>query len=264
MNEKSSSLSSVQKACRILGALANSERARLTDIAAHATLNKVTTLRILEVLTREGYVCRDEQTKTYTLGEESIVLSVAARNRDDLRARARPSLIRLAQLSGDTVLLTARKSAESLCIDREFGGFPIRANYLDVGSRRPLGVGAGSMALLAWLPDQEIEPLLDSVQERLRQYPNYSLDGIRAEIAESRERGYTLVIDRIVDRMGAVGVPVIGLDGMPIAALSIAALSERITSRLDELVAALKQEALAIKDPRRGKARMKDEGRTEN
>jgi DNA-binding IclR family transcriptional regulator len=115
------------------------------------------------------------------------------------------------------------------------------------------------MALLAWLPDQEIEPLLDSVRERLRQYPNYSLDGIRAEIAESRERGYTLVIDRIVDRMGAVGVPVIGLDGMPIAALSIAALSERITSRLDELVAALKQEARAIKDPRRGKARMKNE-----
>lgn len=258
MNERTSSLSSVQKACRILGALANSDRARLTDIAAHAALNKVTTLRILEVLTREGFIARDEMTKTYKLGDEAMVLSAAARNRDDLRARARPSLIRLAQFSGDTALLSVRKSAESLCIDREAGGFPIRANYLDVGSRRPLGVGAGSMALLAWLPEQEIEPLLSTVDERLRLYPKYTPDGLRAEIVESRQRGYTLVLDRVVERMGAVGVPVIGLDGVPIAALSIAALSDRISSRLEELVAALKREAEAIIDPRRGKS--KDEG----
>jgi DNA-binding IclR family transcriptional regulator len=260
MSEKTSSLSSVQKACRILDALANTHRARLTDIATCAKLNKVTTLRILEVLAREGYVCRNERSKTYTLGDQAIVLSAAARNRDDLRARARPSLMRLAQLSEDTVLLSARMSAEAVCIDREAGGFPIRANYLDVGSRRPLGVGAGSMALLAWLPDAEIEPLLGAVSTRLAAYPNYTLDGIRSDIAESRRRGYTLVLNRLVDRMGAVGVPVIGLDGMPIAALSIAALSERIASRTEELVAALKTEAAAISDPRVMRARMKGEG----
>jgi DNA-binding IclR family transcriptional regulator len=250
MSGRASPLSSVQKACRILSTLADSGRARLTEIAAAATLNKVTTLRILEVLTREGFVRRDEMTKTYSLGDQALVLAASARGRDDLRARARPALVRLARRSGDTVLLSVRQGAEAVCIDRETGSFPIRASYLDIGSRRPLGVGAGSTALLAWLPDEEIEALLPQTAVALNNHPKLSLAKIRDNVREARERGYVLVLDQVVDRMGAVGVPVLGLDGRPIAALSIAALSERIGSRTEELVAALKQEAAHIADPR--------------
>ena len=50
-----------------------------------------------------------------------------------------------------SAVLSLPSGIESLCIDVEEGTYPIRANYLRVGSRRPLGVGAGSLALLAWL-----------------------------------------------------------------------------------------------------------------
>ena len=128
MPGRASPLSSVQKSCRILSTLAESGRSRLTEIAAAASLNKVTTLRILEVLTREGFVRREEASKTYTLGDQSMVLAASARNRDDLRARARPALVRLARHSSDTVLLSIRQGAEAVCIDRETGSFPIRAS----------------------------------------------------------------------------------------------------------------------------------------
>mgnify|MGYP002622808698 CR=1 FL=1 len=250
MPGRASPLSSVQKACRILSTLADSGRARLTDIAAAANLNKVTTLRILEVLTREGFVRRDEVSKTYALGDQSLVLSSAARNRDDLRARARPALVRLAQHSDDTVLLSVRQGAEAVCIDRETGSFPMRAAYLDIGSRRPLGVGAGSTALLAWLPDEEIDALMPQTAAALPRFPRIGIDDVRENIRLARERGYVLVVDQVVEKMGAVGVPVMGLDGRPVAALSIAALSDRIASRKDELVRMLKQEAAHIADPR--------------
>lgn len=250
MPGRASPLSSVQKACRILGALADTPRRRLTEIATYASLNKVTTLRILEVLVREGYVRREEVNKTYSLGDQALVLAAAARNSDDLRARARPALVRLARLSEDTVILSIRNGAESVCIDRETGVFPIRAAYIDIGSRRPLGVGAGAMALLAWLSDEEINALLPQIGPRLGTYPRYSAASIRASIERARAQGYTLVLDQIVDKMGAIGVPVMGLDGRPVAALSIAALSERISTRLPELTAALKEESARIADPR--------------
>ncbi|HWQ39970.1 MAG TPA: IclR family transcriptional regulator C-terminal domain-containing protein [Burkholderiales bacterium] len=250
MPGRASPLSSVQKACRILSVLADTPRRRLTEIATHASLNKVTTLRILDVLVKESFVRRDEVTKTYSLGDQALVLAAAARDSDDVRARARPALVRLARLSEDTVILSVRHAAESVCIDRETGSFPIRAAYIDVGARRPLGVGAGALALLAWLSDEEIDALLPQVAPRLAAYPRFSLASIRASIERARAQGYTLVLDQIVDRMGAVGVPVLGLDGRPIAALSIAALSERISSRVPELVAALKEEAARIADPR--------------
>ncbi len=250
MPGRDSSLSSVQKACRILGVLADTGRARLTEISVKATLNKVTTLRILEVLAREGYVERDESNKTYRLGDQSLVLASAARTRDDLRARARTSLVRLAALSEDTVLLSVRQGCESVCIDRETGGFPIRAAYLDVGSRRPLGVGAGALAVFAWLPDDELEALLDEAAPKLAAYPGFSVESIWRDIQVARVKGYTILLNRVVERMGAIGMPIIGLDGRPFAALSIAALSDRLVAREHELVAALQREARQIADPR--------------
>jgi DNA-binding IclR family transcriptional regulator len=197
-------------------------------------------------------VRRDEATKTYSLGTEVGILAAAMRDRDDLRSRARPSLVRMAAVSEDSVLLSVRSGSESVCVDREVGSFPIRANYLDIGSRRPLGVGAGAMALLAWQSDAEIEALLPIIEARLAQFPKVSRKWIEDEISKSRERGYTLLLNVLVDRMGAVGVPVIGPEGKPIAALAIAALSDRITSRLDMMVEMLKREAENVAESRRG------------
>jgi DNA-binding IclR family transcriptional regulator len=165
-----------------------------------------------------------------------------------LRSRAHPSLLRLAALSEDSVLLSVRSGTEAVCVDREVGNFPIRANYLDIGSRRPLGVGAGAMALLAWQSEAEIEAVLPFVAQRLPNYPKVSLTWLRNEIERTRDRGYALFLNMLVDRMGAVGVPVFGSDGKAIAALSIAALSDRISSRLDALVEMLKREVEVVAD----------------
>ncbi|HWA13167.1 MAG TPA: IclR family transcriptional regulator [Burkholderiales bacterium] len=243
MPTRPSAINSVQKACRILRSLTEPRVSRLSEVATQAGLNKVTTLRILEVLTREGFVRRDEATKTYSLGSEVGILAAAMRDRDDLRSRARPSLVRMAAVTEDSVLLSVRSGSESVCVDREVGSFPIRANYLDIGSRRPLGVGAGAMALLAWQSDAEIEALLPIIEQRLGQYPKVNRKWIEDEIPKARDRGYTLMLNVLVDRMGAVGVPVLGPEGKPIAALAIAALSDRITSRLEMMVEMLRREA---------------------
>lgn len=252
MPTRASAINSVQKSCRILRSLTEPRVTRLSEIAAQAGLNKVTTLRILEVLTREGFVRREDKTKTYSLGREVFILAASLSDRDDLRARARPSLVRLAALSEDSVLLSVRSGGnESVCVDREAGVFPIRASYLDIGSRRPLGIGAGAMALLAWQSDAEIEAILPLVEQRLPSYPKVTMAWLRNEIERSRERGYTVFLNMLVDRMGAVGVPIFGADGRPVAAISIAALSDRLSSRMEQLVEMLKREAEIVGNPKR-------------
>lgn len=234
-----------QKVCRILKVLSNPESQRLCDIATSADISAPTTLRILETLIEEGFVERDPaNSKRYALGDQALLLGIAMQGRDHLRDRARPALVRLAAASGDTVLLSTRHGLESVCVDREFGNFPIRANYLDIGSRRPLGAGAGSLALLACLPPQECEAVIEQLKPAFAaRYPRLSLQHLREEVRRSRENGYTLLLDVVVDKMGGVAVPVFGADGRAVAAISIAALSERIISRLATLVKALQQEA---------------------
>ena len=239
---QTSPTNSVQKVCRILRVLSTPQPLRLADLSGESGLNKATALRLLGTLIAEGFVQRDAATKRYSLGDEALVLGVAMQGRDHIRDRARPALLRLAGLSGDTLLLSTRHGLESVCVEREFGSFPIRANYLDLGSRRPLGAGAGSLALLAWLPDDEIDTVLALLEPVLeKRYPRITCQLLKTEIALARQRGYTMLLDLVVEQMGGIGVPIFGSDGKPVAALSLAALTQRISSRLPLLVPALQK-----------------------
>ena len=244
---QASNTNAAQKVCRILKTLSSPTPLRLADIVQGSDVSAPTTLRILETLMDEGFVERDDVNKRYMLGQQALILGMAMQGRDHIRERARASLVRLAALTGDTVLLSTRHGLESVCVDREFGNYPIRANYLDVGSRRPLGAGAGSLALLAWLPDEEVDAVLPLLAPKLAtRYPLLTDQRLREEIQQSREQGYAMLLDVVVDQMGGLAVPILGADGKPTAALSVAALSQRITSRTALLVDALKQEAAAL------------------
>ncbi|TDR85164.1 IclR family transcriptional regulator [Enterovirga rhinocerotis] len=233
----------VSKVCAVMRTIGARSPQRLSEIAASTGLNKVTALRILETLIAEGFVERTTGTRPgYARGREFLTLLASGSRSPDLRELAKPSLVRLADLSEDTALLSIRSGIESVCIDRQIGTFPIRASYLDLGSRRPLGVGAGAMALLAWLPEREIDAILTANAPRFSPYPRLSPGFIREEIAVSREQGYVFLLDRVIDKMGAIGVPLRDARDQIIGSLSIAALSERLLARREQLRDALLRE----------------------
>ena len=238
------STSTVERAMRVLRVMSEGGNARLTDIAAAADLDKATALRLLEVMVQGGFVMRDAQSKQFSLGPELMVLGAAALRRFDPRSLARPSLLRLVGRFEDSVVLSIPSGVESLCIDVEEGTYPIRANYLRVGSRRPLGAGAGSLALLAWMPEAEREAALDILASQMGgRYPRITPELLRERIADARERGHVVLLDVVVERMGGIAVPILDPEGRPVAALSIAALNERILSREAALAQALLHES---------------------
>ena len=79
-----------------------------------------------------------------------------------------------------------------------------------------------------------------------KRYPRISRELLTTEIALARQRGYTLLLDVVVEQMGGIGVPILGGDGKPIGAISLAALSQRISDRLPLLVPALKKAAAEL------------------
>jgi DNA-binding IclR family transcriptional regulator len=235
--------SSLRKACQLLRALSDPRNTRLTDLALAAGVDKASALRLLDTLTSEGLVARDPDTKAFAPGTEWLVLRAAAIRGVDPRPLVRPALIRLAHAFEDTAILSVPSGWESVCIELRLGSFPIRANYLDIGSRRPLGVGAGSLALLAALPDPEVQAVLDCVAPALRRYPRLSRAALLRHVQATRERGYAVLLDVVVERMGGIAIALPGPDGYPLGAISIAALNERITEREAAMARALRREA---------------------
>ncbi|MFN5671935.1 IclR family transcriptional regulator [Bradyrhizobium sp.] len=236
----------IQKVCAILRVLAQRSPLRLTDIADTTSLNKATALRILNSLIEEGFVSRVTGAKTYELGQEARVMAVGARRSVDIAELAQPSLLRLSERSADTALLSVRSGVEALYLARSVGSHPLQPNYLQIGSRRPLGVGAGALALLVWLPDAEIEAVIEVIVPRLAKSPRITPKFLRERIAVARKVGHTVLLDAAFPGLGGVGVPVRDDAGEVVAALSIGAATDRIRRRESELADMLKKEAQVL------------------
>ena len=247
--ELEGSVQSVERAAAVLRLLAGKspEGWRLSDVASRTGLRKATAHRLLAALVNVGFVFQDPTDRRYRLGYDIVRLGQAATHHEVVDF-ARPALIRLARKTADTVFVSIREGREAICLDRQVGDYPIRTLTLNVGDHRPLGVGAGSLALLSFLPPEEIEALIQVNRPALRRYPKFAPHHLRGLVATTLATGFAFNDGRIVSGMSAVGVPVWGPDGRVVAALSVAAINERMPpARVRQIVVVLQAEAAQLR-----------------
>jgi DNA-binding IclR family transcriptional regulator len=237
---------SIHRATVLLRAIASRGRAgsRLVDLARHARLTRPTAHRILKCLMSDNVVMQDPQSRRYFLGSLIFELGLAAAPQFNLRQICEPTLRRIADKTGDTVFLIARSGFDAVCIDRVEGNFPIKALTLDVGTRRPLGVGAGGMALLLPLPQSQIEEIVAGNATRLKEHGNLNVPAVMSRIRRSKELGYALNDRQETPGAVSMGLAIPNPHGPPYAAISIGAIASRMSvERQKEIAAALRTEA---------------------
>jgi len=200
----------VDRVARILRTLSGdrADGLALSDISRETGYGKTTTHRLLGALVDVGFVHQDTSNRRYRLGTLAIEIGRKA-HEQGVAALVTPVLKRLAKDTGDTVFASIREGPSAICVAREVGSYPIRTLTLEVGDRRPLGVGAGSLALLAALPDREIEQVLRLNALWLKDYPGFHAEDLRSLVARTRQEGYAFNEGRIVAGMCAIGVAVV-------------------------------------------------------
>ena len=251
----SDSVQSVTRALEILHILsfnAASSGMRFSDLQAQSGLSKGTLHRLLKSLVVSGFVEQAAGSRVYYLGLEFLSMGERAANRLDIRAITAPGLERLATTTGDTVMLTIRSGLDAVCIDRREGSFPVKVLTQNIGTRRPLGVGSGALALLAAVPDDEVEGILRRNSHRLTPYPGVTVEVLRKAVADTRSQGFAFNPGHLLKGMYGVGVTIY-LAKQPVAALSIAANYGRMTvARRREIVTLLKREAAKVTQELKG------------
>lgn len=231
---------------RALAAEADGEN-RLTDLARRTGLTPSTTLRLLRGLIGEGMVEYDEERRQYRLSIDFFTLAARAGNPGSLRDLCRPVLLRLSATLHDTLFLLVRSSFDAVCLDRSEGPFPIRSFTGDVGGRVIMGVGQGSMAILAFLPEAEREEVIRFNLPRLHDQHRLDEVFIRSEIASVRELGYASRSTGLLPGMAGIAVPIFDSEGKAVAALSMGTIAERLNpERLPIVADILKREAATI------------------
>lgn len=241
---------SVDRALKLLSLVGRSaERGlSLNKLVEDGGFNKTTTRRLLLALMRARLVDQDEVDRQYYLGQEAYVLGMFASHRFGLLDVSMQSLIRIARESGDAAFVSVRRHTHAICLHREDGNFPIRSHFLQKGSEYPLGIGAGSLAMLAFLEDWEVEQILgDNAVEIESGFPGVTLADLRSRVAATRAKGYSVNPGLVYESAWGIGVAVAYPDGRLAGALSIAAIDSRLQEpRQSKLAALLREEVASI------------------
>src|SRR5687767_14511018 len=239
---------SIERALTLIREIAayNRTGSRLLDLASRTGLQRPTVHRMLKCLTLEDMVQQDPETHRYFLGPMVFELGLTATPRFNLRETCHPALTRIAEATGDTVFLTQRSGLDSVCLDRREGTFPIKTFTLEIGMRRPLGVGTGSLAILSALPEEEIQKVVGANSGRL---PEYGLNpgALIAQVKRSQKLGYAMREVPGLAGVRSVGQVLRNQSGIAFAALSVSTITSRMSEkRATEVAQLLKSESRQI------------------
>lgn len=238
----------ITRMAAMLEALANSGKAglRLMDVIRITGLNKTVAHRGLAGLVTHGLATYDVNQTRYFLGDRVFAWASKAHERFVLAERVQPYLRLLADELGDTIYFSVRRADEAVCYARAEGSYPIKTLTLNIGDRRPLGVGSGPLAIVAYQHDKEIERLIQT-HSAARAAFRFTDDMLREEIAKTREAGYACMEGHLINGMTGLAVPLRNPAGCVVAALSIAAIEVRLDStRRAAVVRRLKEASLLM------------------
>jgi len=195
----------------------------LSEIVARSGYNSSTALRLLRMLAEDGFVSFKPETKLYRPGGEFLRLAAISLNDNPFYARLRPALAALARETGETVgfNLYDREAGIMVIVMTERSPQPLGYD-VPLGRKDFLHAGASGKAILAFLPDEEIEAVIarhglplvtpDTITDKAQ---------LMAQLREIREEGCVVSQGERVE--GAVGsaAPVYGEDGKVLGSLLV-------------------------------------------
>lgn len=219
---------------------------RLADLALTCGLDRGTTHRILACLIRERLARQRAIDRRYLPGPLIFELALSLPAMSAFQLASTAPLARAAKRLGGVALLHLRSGSDFVCAARA-GSLVIKALTIDVGTRRPLIVSAGGLAILAALPRDAARAVIEENLSRVQRFGAARLRSLRQVVRQSLACGYGVSQGEIVPGISAYGVPVWNAAGEPYAAISIVGPSERFpTTRAPDVIEVLRREARVI------------------
>jgi DNA-binding IclR family transcriptional regulator len=237
MTELSAGTPVITRVAAILRAVGRQRGGVTTTAVARSTeIPRATAHRMLTALAEQGLIDREPGTGLWFLGPEIYLLGSVSTSRYDAAPVADDLLRALADDTGESAFLSARRGWESVCVSAVEGSFPLRSHVLYPGSRFPLGVASAGLVVLAHLPDTESQRYLDRTDLENDWGTTHSRAAIEDRIRQTRIDGYALNPGLLVEGSWGIGAAVFDALGQPQWALSLTGVQSRMSGERTALL----------------------------
>ena len=214
-------IQSVGNATRLLVTLASAPGPmRLNDLSQELGMNKSSVHLLLTTLIDSGFVEQTQQA-TYRLGLTLFEVGSAALHQYGLGTRLSPALELLAEQTREAVSLSVLHQGEVLLVQR-FESDQVLRTSIRVGTRMPLTRSASGRVILAFLPEAERTTRVERAGLGAAEARRFN-----RRVQEIRDAGYEVQRDEWSPGVASIAVPVFGIAGPPVAALSVSTPTTR-------------------------------------
>ncbi|QPF76152.1 helix-turn-helix domain-containing protein [Roseateles sp. DAIF2] len=242
----------LDRALRILEQLSryDARGLSLSDLARQSGIPHPTVHRLLRDMAAARLVTPLPDGRGYVLGRLPFEHGLAARARHDVTPLFAANLRRLSEATGYAAYLFVLSGVEAVCYDHTQSQRLDPPLSVTVGGRRPLGVGAAGLALMAAQDDARIEAALRANGEALGRYGGLDVPTLRGLLAQTRKLGYARNGGCLNTNTAAIGHAVADAGGRAFAAISLSTTVARLTQREALRLAALLRAEIAEIRPR--------------
>lgn len=216
-------VASLSRGLSILELLGNERRPLLSvEISALLKLNRATTRRFLLTLTSLGYV--EQRGKYFSPTAKVVDLGYSYFASKSFFEIADPIVHDLSVVLQETASMAILDGPDVVYVCRAEVRRLMSMN-IGVGTRLPAYVTSTGKALLAYLPQDKLDEVLNSISfDRLTPLTASTRDELIDRLAKVRELGYAVSIKELEMHLKSIAVPVRDARGQVIASINIATL----------------------------------------
>lgn len=236
---------SIVKAFRVIEILATDREFELAGLCRLVALPKTTVHRILLTLRSLGYVEQNPLNQQYRASTKFFELGSSVVRQIAFTEIAKPFMIQLCHITGETVNLGVLSGLDIVCIEKVDSKHHLKLDQ-PLGSTTRAHCTAMGKSVLAYL----------SMEERAQLYSEYGIipltpkslrteDELEEHLREVRKRGCAFDDEEGMTGIRCVGAPVFDHAHKVVAGLSIAGPSSRMEERSMEYFARLVSETAA-------------------
>jgi IclR family transcriptional regulator, KDG regulon repressor len=217
------------------------------EVARETELSSSTTGRIMAYMKDKGVLNQDPETHLYMMGSKVLAWAGIYTVTSDVRSVALPVMVRLQELTRETISLYVLEGNERVCVERLESPETVRI-VARVGRRIPLYAGSAGKVFLAFMQEERRESILNSIElKAMTERTITDLNHLRKNLQKIRDQGYAISIGEWLIDAAGTAAPIFNMYGNVVAAISISGPAQRFDkSKMKELAQFLLKETRAI------------------
>lgn len=231
-SKDSAGLQTTETSLKVILTLKEIDGGRVTEIASHLDMPPSTIHSHLATLEQNEFVVKEGD--TYYLGLQFLNLGEYVRSRSESYVFAKEKVQQLAEETGGRAHYVVEEHGRGVYLYTSTGENAVKA-FSSVGKRVHLHVAASGKSILAFLPEQRVEEIID--RWGLPEETDHTLtdrEALYDELERIRERGYAFNREEHIKGINAVGAPVFGVNDQVIGAFSVSGPAHRMKGELLE------------------------------